>query len=65
MNFLLRRSSRKVGALGFAAVMCAYATARAQKKTIFDFEAKDIDGNLVQLSKYKDNVVLIVNTASK
>ncbi len=32
---------------------------------IYDFEMKDIDGNLVSLSKYKNKVVLIVNVASK
>jgi glutathione peroxidase len=32
--------------------------------TIYDFEAKQIDGRLVQLSEYKGKVLLIVNTAS-
>lgn len=32
-------------------------------KTIYEFKAKDIDGNQVDLSKYKDRVVLIVNVA--
>ena len=32
---------------------------------IYDFEAKDIDGNLVKIDQYKDKVLLIVNTASK
>jgi len=33
--------------------------------SIFDIEAEDIDGNTFQLSKYKGNVLLIVNVASK
>lgn len=33
--------------------------------TIYDFKAKDIDGNEVSLSEYKDKVLLVVNTASK
>jgi len=45
--------------------MCTYTAARAQRKTIFDFEAMDINGNPTHLSKYKGNVVLIVNVASK
>lgn len=32
---------------------------------IYKFEVKDIDGNNVKLEKYKNNVLLIVNTASK
>nr|AIL94180.1 glutathione peroxidase [Brachionus koreanus] len=34
-----------------------------QAKSIYEFSAKDIDGNLVELSKYKGRVVLIVNVA--
>lgn len=33
--------------------------------SIYDFTIKDIDGNDVKLAKYKGNVVMIVNTASK
>jgi glutathione peroxidase-family protein len=36
-----------------------------QPKDILGFEVKDIDGNPVSLSKYKDFVSLIVNVASK
>lgn len=36
-----------------------------QPKDILGFEAKDIDGNQVSLSKYKGFVSLIVNVASK
>jgi len=33
--------------------------------SVLDFSVKDIDGNDVSLSKYKGNVVMIVNVASK
>jgi glutathione peroxidase-family protein len=33
--------------------------------SVYDFRAKDIDGNDVSLDKYKGNVVLIVNVACK
>jgi len=32
--------------------------------SIYDFEAKQIDGRMVPLSQYRDRVLLIVNTAS-
>lgn len=32
---------------------------------IYNFKVKDIDGNNIKLEKYKNKVVLIVNTASK
>lgn len=32
---------------------------------IYDFTAKDIDGNLVSLQDYKGKVLIVVNTASK
>jgi len=34
-----------------------------EAKSIYDFTAKDIDGNEVSLSKYKDHVCVIVNVA--
>lgn len=34
-------------------------------KSIYEFSAKDIDGNYVSLDKYKGKVCLIVNVASK
>lgn len=37
----------------------------AQKKTFYDFKVKDIDGNEVDLKKYKGKKVLVVNVASK
>ncbi|KFM83346.1 Phospholipid hydroperoxide glutathione peroxidase, mitochondrial, partial [Stegodyphus mimosarum] len=34
-------------------------------KSVYDFSAKDIDGNEVSLEKYRGHVCLIVNVASK
>ena len=34
------------------------------EKIFYDFKVKDISGNEFKLSKFKDNVVLLVNTAS-
>ena len=39
--------------------------AASPAKSIYDFQMKDIDGKDVKLSKYKGNVLLVVNTASK
>lgn len=33
--------------------------------SVYDFEVKDGDGNTVSLSKYKNKVLLIVNSANK
>lgn len=33
--------------------------------SVYDYQAKDIAGNEIQLSDFKDKVLLIVNTASK
>jgi glutathione peroxidase len=37
----------------------------AQQKSVLNFKMKDIDGKPVKLKKYKGDVFLIVNTASK
>jgi len=34
-------------------------------KSIYEFGAKDIDGNQQSMERYKGNVVLIVNVACK
>lgn len=40
-------------------------TAELKGKSVLDFKMKDIDGKDVKLKKYKGNVLLVVNTASK
>jgi glutathione peroxidase len=37
----------------------------ASPKSVLDFKMRDIDGKEVKLKKYKGNVILLVNTASK
>ncbi len=39
--------------------------ALAAAPSIYDFKMKDIDGKDIKLKKYKGNVLLVVNTASK
>ncbi len=39
--------------------------ASAKEKSVLEFKMKDIDGKEVALKKYKGDVILIVNTASK
>jgi glutathione peroxidase len=41
------------------------AHASGLAKSIYNFKMKDIDGKDVKLKKYKGNVLLVVNTASK
>lgn len=33
--------------------------------SIYDFSVQDVNGNLISMSQFKNNVLLIVNTASK
>ena len=40
-------------------------TEASSPKSIYDFTAKNIDGNIVSLSKYAGHVCIIVNVASK
>lgn len=42
-----------------------FPTDAAKPKGVLDFKMKDIDGNDVKLNKYKGNVLLVVNVASK
>ncbi|MEJ7622964.1 MAG: glutathione peroxidase [Pyrinomonadaceae bacterium] len=42
-----------------------HATVEAGPASILDFKMRDIDGKDVKLKKYKGNVLLVVNTASK
>ncbi|MEO8043064.1 MAG: glutathione peroxidase [Acidobacteriota bacterium] len=55
-----------VAVFGICAVICHHSDAvLASSPSILDFKMKDIDGNDVKLKKYKGDVLLVVNTASK
>ncbi len=54
-----------VGAYAFGFIGNPSPTAAVAEKSVLEFTMKDIDGNAVKIDKYKGNVMLIVNTASK
>ncbi len=54
-----------VAIAGICAVICDQDPVSAASPSVFDFKMKDIDGKEVKLKKYKGDVLLIVNTASK
>ncbi|GAA6234883.1 phospholipid hydroperoxide glutathione peroxidase, mitochondrial-like [Lates japonicus] len=54
-----------VGSRGVLRSMCAQVGDWQSAKTIYEFSAKDIDGNEVSLEKYRGYVCIIVNVASK
>lgn len=63
---------RKIGFIAFVlfvAAVCLLSnstpTAELKIKSILEFKMKDIDGKDVKLKKFKGNVLLVVNTASK
>lgn len=50
---------------GVAVLLSETDQTSAALPSFYDFKMKDIDGNDVKLKKYKGNVLLVVNTASK
>lgn len=50
---------------GIAYLINSAPIVSAKAKSVLDFKMKDIDGKEVALKKYKGDVLLIVNTASK
>ncbi len=50
---------------GIACFSSSSPTVAAKEKSVLEFKMKDIDGKEVALKKYKGDVLLIVNTASK
>ena len=57
-----------VGAAAIAALVASVGwteNASAGGKSVLDFKMRDIDGKDVKLTKFKGNVLLVVNTASK
>lgn len=49
----------------WVSLLLAMTLFAGETMSIYDFKVKDIDGNTVELSKYKNKVILIVNVASK
>ena len=64
-NSLVKYAALSLGSLGLLYGTKMANAGAVEHKTIFDFEVKDIDENLVSLSKYRGYVTLIVNVASK
>lgn len=67
-RFRSRNTDRVLLAVAALCVgLCLYCENRASAwaTSVFDFTMKDIDGKDVKLKKYKGNVLLVVNTASK
>jgi glutathione peroxidase len=54
-----------ITAYGFGFVSASTPNDAPKAKSVLDFMMKDIDGKDVKLKKYKGDVLLIVNTASK
>uniref|UniRef100_A0A8C3RV94 Glutathione peroxidase 4 n=1 Tax=Chelydra serpentina TaxID=8475 RepID=A0A8C3RV94_CHESE len=54
-----------LGARGLSRSMCAQADDWRSAKSIYEFHAKDIDGNDVSLEKYRGFVCILTNVASK
>ncbi|CAK6955207.1 glutathione peroxidase 4a isoform X1 [Scomber scombrus] len=57
-----------LGALASSGVLLAMSAPTEDWQTatsIYDFSATDIDGNVVSLEKYRGDVVIITNVASK
>ena len=52
--------------IGFTIIMFFFKnTVMANyEKVFFDFQIESIDGQIIDLDKYKDKAILIVNTAS-
>uniref|UniRef100_A0A8B9HF00 Glutathione peroxidase 4a n=1 Tax=Astyanax mexicanus TaxID=7994 RepID=A0A8B9HF00_ASTMX len=48
-----------------SSLQCAQANDWKSAKSIYEFSAKDIDGNEVSLEKYRGFVCIITNVASK
>ena len=66
MSYRITASLLAVFALvGLARVVPALADEPKKPASVLDFKVQDIDGKTVDLSKYKGDVFLIVNTASQ
>uniref|UniRef100_A0A665TEV9 Glutathione peroxidase 4a n=1 Tax=Echeneis naucrates TaxID=173247 RepID=A0A665TEV9_ECHNA len=50
---------------GLCCEVCQFADEWQTATSIYNFSATDIDGNMVSLEKYRGDVVIITNVASK
>lgn len=68
-SFLRAAVMRLIGATVLFSVLLQAMSAPTEDwqtaTSIYDFSATDIDGNVVSLEKYRGNVVVITNVASK
>jgi glutathione peroxidase len=62
---MLRRLAPVVFSLVSIGIACATSKAFEKANTVLDFKVRDIDGKDVDLAKFKGEVMLVVNTASK
>jgi glutathione peroxidase len=73
LAFLLEKFMLKILSVSLLIIFCGLfvffgnssPTALTKTKSVLEFKMKDIDGKDVKLKKYKGDVLLIVNTASK
>lgn len=72
VNRIAATAVTMIGALVLSALFYVSASGRENMeenwkdaKSIYDFEAIDIDGNNVTLDKYRGHVCIIVNVATK
>ncbi|KAG7514866.1 phospholipid hydroperoxide glutathione peroxidase isoform X3 [Solea senegalensis] len=49
----------------FSVLLQVMSASTETATSIYDFSATDIDGNVVSLEKYRGDVVIITNVASK
>ncbi len=48
-----------------SALGCGRRKPKVAHSSFFELECKDRDGNEVRMDKFKDNVILVMNVASK
>ncbi|XP_024085862.1 probable phospholipid hydroperoxide glutathione peroxidase isoform X2 [Cimex lectularius] len=64
MNQLRNRIFKIGGIFSSASLSAKFCHAQSDTKTVYDFEVRDINGELVSMEKYRGHVLLVVNVAS-
>ena len=62
---MINNNMKFIRFITFLLMFFNWNTGYAKNMTIYDFSFKDIDGNLVNLSKFKGKPIFMVNTASR